>query len=70
MTTWEPNEDMRMHISLLGKKVKVTLEVDESLVNIAKGTLLRISNSGEVVILDDMGFLHFCWPALDVVQDG
>lgn len=54
--------------ALLGKQVVVTLQREdppESAV-VARGQLLKIADSGEFVVMDDGGFCHYCWPALDM----
>ncbi|QNJ56923.1 hypothetical protein SEA_REINDEER_132 [Mycobacterium phage Reindeer] len=48
---------------LLGKQVKVTLD-NEDPKAIATGKLLSFSDCGDVVVEDDMGFVHYCWPNL------
>lgn len=55
-------------LALLGKRVVVTLDNDDDTA-IAKGTLMRFCDGGEVVVLDDMGFLNYCWPMLRVAED-
>lgn len=51
----------------LGRTVRVTLpdgrEVEHTVVI---GTLLSVSEWGEVVVEDEGGGKYFCWPALDV----
>jgi hypothetical protein len=50
-------------VALLGKQVRVTLDDhDESAVT--NGTLLGFSDSGDVEVLEDDGFIHHCWPGL------
>lgn len=31
-----------------------------------KGLLLAIEDSGQVVVQDEMGFAHYCWPMLTI----
>ncbi|QUU29314.1 hypothetical protein SEA_DIMINIMUS_130 [Mycobacterium phage Diminimus] len=52
---------------LLGKQVKVTLDNDDPKA-IATGTLLSFSDDGEVVVQDEMGFVHYCWPNLKMEE--
>lgn len=54
--------------SLLGHEVVVTLDRPdgEKPATVAKGTLLAWADSGEVVVRDEMGFVHYCWPMLDI----
>ena len=33
---------------------------------VARGTLLAIEDTGQVVIQDEMGFAHYCWPMLTI----
>ena len=52
---------------LLGQQVIVTLSHDDREPDrIARGTLLKVADSGEVCVEDEMGFVHYCWPMLDV----
>lgn len=51
---------------LLGRQVEVTLNRDDGVVVVARGRLLRYSAMGEVVLAEDDGDLHWCWPALDI----
>jgi hypothetical protein len=48
--------------ALLGKDVTVSLDDQE----IVSGRLMTVSDSGEVVVVDNMGFLCHCWPLLDI----
>jgi hypothetical protein len=52
-------EDAR---ALLGRDVTVSLDDRE----IVSGRLVAVSDGGEVVLVDDMGFHHYCWPLLDI----
>lgn len=64
-------EDAR---ALLGKRVKVTLAypaMDEEIGTpntIAVGTLVGFGDGGDFEILEDDGFLHYCWPMLEVEE--
>ena len=53
---------------LLGKEVVVTLSDGnaEHAAVVARGTLLAWDYGGEVVIRDEMGFVHHCWPMLHI----
>jgi len=53
---------------LLGKNVIVKL--DDQIV--ARGRLIAFDDGGEAKVVDDMGFMHYCWPMpmLDVTEDG
>jgi hypothetical protein len=52
--------------ALLGQEVIVTLDHLDDPPVIAIGKLLSWSDSGQVVLQDEMGFLHYCWPMLMV----
>lgn len=53
--------------SLLGHEVVVTLARDsDDPATVARGTLLAWADSGEIVVRDEIGFVHYCWPMLDV----
>lgn len=49
--------------SLLGQQVRVTLAYDFPPA-VAEGQLLSFSEDGQVVILDEVGIKHYCWPNL------
>lgn len=56
---------------LLGKNVRVTLQhgsPDGSDAVVAEGVLLSYEDSGQVVVQDEMGFAHYCWPMLDIEE--
>ena len=58
---------------LLGKRVKVTLVYgdDKSPAIVSVGKFLGFGGSGECEILEDDGFVHYCWPMLEVrLADG
>jgi small nuclear ribonucleoprotein (snRNP)-like protein len=48
--------------ALLGKDVKVKL--DDTVV--AQGRLIAFDDAGECVLVDEMGFTHWCWPMLEI----
>ena len=58
--------------SLLGQQVRVVLGYDppdgsdKGQPVIAEGRLLGFGQGGDVEILDDDGFVHYCWPMLKV----
>lgn len=56
-------------VKMLGKRVRLRLTDDPSQPVIAEGVLLAFEDSGQAVIKveDDIGFLHYCWPVLDIV---
>jgi hypothetical protein len=49
---------------LLGKRVSVMLANTV----ITKGKLLGFGDGGSIEILEDDGFVHYCWPALKVEE--
>lgn len=52
---------------LLGQRVKVTYaQEDGQEKRIAVGTLLAFGDGGDFEIVDDDGFVHYCWPMLEV----
>lgn len=57
--------------ALLGREVVVTLDLgtEHDPAVVVQGTLLAWDDGGQAVIRvrDDMGFVHYCWPMLDVV---
>lgn len=53
--------------SFLGKRVRVFLTQDEP-VTIVTGTLLAFGDGGDFEILEDDGFVHFCWPMLEIEE--
>lgn len=48
--------------TLLGEQVEVSLDGQ----TVVAGRLLTVSDSGEVVLVDEAGFHHYCWPMLDI----
>lgn len=56
--------------TLLGKRVKVTLvrPEDDTPWTIAVGQLLGFGDGGDFEILQDDGFVHYCWPMLDIEE--
>ena len=58
-------------VTLLGKRVKVTLDHGgypdpATPAVITEGTFLGFSEGGELEVLEDDGFVHYCWPMLHV----
>lgn len=52
---------------LLGQQVEVVLSREDGKESvIARGRLLAFDDGGEVRLLDDMGFVHYCWPMLEI----
>lgn len=54
-------------VALLGKQVEVLLHEPERV--IARGKLLSFCDSGEAVLLGEDGFVHWCWPMLEIKED-
>ncbi len=56
--------------SLLGKQVEVLLQREgpqgQPAQVVARGQLLAFEDSGQVAVEDDMGFVHYCWPMLEI----
>ncbi|AQT25777.1 RNA binding protein [Mycobacterium phage EniyanLRS] len=52
--------------TLLGKRVVVILEQGDCEMVVSVGQLLGFGDGGDVEILEDDGFVHYCWPMLDV----
>jgi len=56
--------------SLLGKRVRVTLEEarNECPPIIVTGKFLGFGEGGDIEIEEDDGFIHWCWPMLNVEE--
>jgi small nuclear ribonucleoprotein (snRNP)-like protein len=55
--------------TLLGKRVAVTLtDSNEKPRIIVTGTLIAFDEMGEVVVQDDSGDPHWCWPNLKIEE--
>ena len=56
--------------SLLGKQVRVVLDngTSERQQVVAEGKFLGIDEGGEIVLEDDMGFVHYAWPMLEIEE--
>lgn len=48
---------------MLGQQVRVVLDYEDKNA-VAVGQLLAFTEDGEVVVLDEMGVKHYCWPNL------
>jgi hypothetical protein len=55
--------------SLLGRQVVVTLGDQDGEKVLARGRLLTCADSGGFTLKDDMGFIHYCWPLLDIAGE-
>ena len=54
---------------LLGKRVRVTYDRPEhGPARIVEGTLLHFCETGEFTVMHDDGFVHYCWPMLDIEE--
>ncbi len=61
--------DLEETRKLLGKQVKVRLtDQSEKERIIVEGQLLEFGQGGDFVILDEMGFAHYCWPMLEIEE--
>jgi hypothetical protein len=49
---------------LLGKQVRVKLDTNV----VAEGKLLGFGDEGTFELLGDDGFVHYCWPMLDIEE--
>jgi hypothetical protein len=58
-----PRDEYR---ALLGKRVRVTLNHEEKV--ITEGQLLGFGEGGDFEILEDDGFVHYCWPMLSIEE--
>lgn len=64
----EPDDYAR---SLLGQQVKVVLgwepcNDEQGIPTITQGKLLGFGQGGDFEILEDDGFVHYCWPMLKI----
>ena len=60
-------------VALLGKRVRVTLSYGgypdpESPAAISEGIFLGFGQGGDLQIQEDDGFVHYCWPMLDIEE--
>lgn len=61
-------------VAMLGKQVRVTLNRGgypdpDAPSKISTGQLLGFGQGGDVEIMEDDGFVHYCWPMLDIELD-
>lgn len=63
---WGPEFTARHErtVALLGKKVRVTLGPE----TIVHGIFLGFGEGGDVEILESDGFVHYCWPMLEIEE--
>ena len=64
----QPGEYAR---SLLGQQVRVVLDYDPpgdtgGVARVTEGQLLGFGQGGDFEILEDDGFVHYCWPMLRI----
>ena len=53
--------------SLLGQQVRVALDLkDGACAPVTEGKLIGFGDGGDFEILDDEGFVHYCWPMLRI----
>lgn len=61
--------DHARRVALLGKRVRVTLDRPEGApAVVTEGVLLRFGDEGTFVVEQADGFVHYCWPMLDVEE--
>lgn len=53
--------------ALLGKRVRVHLDHGDAAL-VSEGKLLGIGQGGDFEILEDDGFIHYCWPMLAIEE--
>lgn len=59
--------DTEGYRTLLGRQVVVVMKYeDETCKEIAHGKLLGFGQGGDFEVLDEMGMIHYCWPALEM----
>lgn len=59
------DEGKRPEHRMLGKQVTVILLHDDPQA-VSRGQLLGFGEGGNIEILEDDGFIHYCWPALEI----
>lgn len=64
---WEVEVSKRLEYarSLLGRKVRIRLDSDKHDI-IVEGQLLGFGDGGNFEILTEDGFVHYCWPLLEI----
>jgi hypothetical protein len=62
-------EQQRQH-DLFGKRVRVTMEYAKNDAGpiVTEGTFLGYGEGGDIEILEDDQFIHYCWPALNIEE--
>jgi len=65
---WGPEFTARHErtIRLLGKQVRVKLDAE----TVVTGIFLGFGSGGDVEILVGDGFVHYCWPMLEIEDAG
>lgn len=58
------NQEGLRQLSLLGKRVRVKLDAEVLVI----GQLLGFGQGGDFEILEDDGFVHYCWPMLEIEE--
>lgn len=61
------------NVAMLGKQVKVTLDHGgypntDTPALIVEGTLIGFGDEGTLEILQEDGFIHYCWPRLEMEE--
>ena len=51
---------------LLGKRVAALIDYERGVVSIGK--LMGFGEGGDFEVLEDDGFLHYCWPLLSIEE--
>jgi hypothetical protein len=55
--------------ALLGKQVRVTIDRPiHDPAHIVEGKLLGFGDDGTFEVMQDDGFVHYCWPMLDIEE--
>jgi hypothetical protein len=62
---------VKHHCAFLGKRVRIRLSGidDPDGVIIVRGKLLGFGEDGTFEVQEDDGFVHYCWPLLDIEAD-
>lgn len=56
-----------MNVALLGKRVRVVMDYHDDKA-VAEGKLLGFGDGGDFELLEDDGFIHYCWPLLKIEE--